>query len=142
MQINLLVIAGLVGLFRIAIYAIGEPSSEFNPKAILAKYTYVLAKWRLKSLQVQLPEFQVLENDSKTKADLIIEKEVEMSFTVNECLPLAGFLNMLGFCSTCSSVWFFGLTYLLPHIFTSGYYDAFIGYGVCLIASRFTFKYL
>lgn len=138
----ILEIIGLVGLLRIAIYAIGDPSAEYNPKAILAKYTYVLAKWRLKSLRVVSPTHHTIENRLKSKADEIIEKEIEMSFTVNECLPVAGFLNMLGFCSTCTSVWFFGICYLLPHIFSSGYYDAFVGYGICLFVSRFTFKHL
>jgi hypothetical protein len=135
-------ILGLVGLLRIAIYAIGDPSASYNPKAILAKYTYVLSRWRLKSLGVILPTHHTIDTKLVSKADKIIEKEIEMSFTVNECLPVAGFLNMLGLCSTCTSVWFFGIFYLLPHIFSSGYYDAFIGYGVCLIASRFTFKNL
>jgi hypothetical protein len=135
-------ILGLVGLYRIAIYAIGDPSAEYNPKAILAKYTYLLAKWRLEKLKVILPTFHRIENKLVSKADLIIDKETEMAFVVNECLPLAGFLNMLGFCSTCTSVWFFGIAYLLPHIFTLGYYDAFIGYGLCLLISRFTFKNL
>lgn len=139
---SLLEIIGLVGLFRIAIYAIGDPSAGYNPKAILANYTYILAMSRLRYLQVILPKQYTLETALKSKADKIIDKEVEKSLAVNECLPVAGFLNMLGFCSTCTSVWFFGITYLLPHILTSGYYDAFVGYGVCLFISRFTFKHL
>jgi hypothetical protein len=138
----ILEILGLVGLFRIAIYAIGDPSSEYNPKAILAKYTYALSKARLNYLRVVLPANHTIDGAEKSMSDEIIEKEIQMAFTVNECLPVAGFLNMVGFCSTCTSVWFFAFTYLLPHIFSSGYYDALVGYGICLFVSRFTFKYL
>jgi hypothetical protein len=130
---NVIEVVGLVGIFRILIYSIGDPhSDEFNPKAVFAGYSSFIAGLRAKYIGLIAPSYY---GERNLKFQKLERTYLHRSGIVGEVLPYAGVLQMLGFCSTCTSVWFFGFTVLYQ------FQDVYL-YGLALLLSRFTFKYL
>jgi hypothetical protein len=128
---EILKILSYVGIFRILLYSIGDPSSnEFNPKAIFASYSVFIAKIRAWQINIILPSFYF---DSAMKFQKLENKYITNTSIINAVNPYAGWLQFLGFCSTCTSVWFFGAIYL-PNFDLSSF-------GLSLLLSRIVFKY-
>jgi hypothetical protein len=129
---ELLFVLSIVGIYRILIYAIGDPHDDYNPKSFLSKYTAFIAHIRLYQLRiVERGEH----NQSNSIEEEIINNEVWDSYLVNRVKPLAGWANAVGYCSTCTSVWFLLLFVLIPT-------GSLTMYGISLLISRAAFKYL
>lgn len=129
---NLLWVIGMVGIFRTLIYAIGEPHDTFNPKAILSGYTAILAEMRLAYLNIL--DRPIISIGDK-KEDKILNKEMHDGYVVDRVKRVAGPLNAIGYCPTCTSVWFMAFAVLIPT-------GSFALYGVSLLLSKIAFKWI
>lgn len=128
---ELLLSIGAVGIFRTFIYAIGDPHDAYNPKAILASYSSILASLRMQQLKIY--DFPTL-HETKSKEESILQSEMLDAYIVERVKPVAGWLNALGFCPTCCSVWFFALFVLIPT-------GSLSMYGISLLISKIIFKW-
>lgn len=128
---ELIYIIGVVGLFRFLIYAIGEPHYEFNPRSILSFYSYYICLFRLKSLGINEADFNTTNNTIEEK---IFNREAKMSYVVERCRPIAGWVNMLGLCPTCTSFWFMLLFVYMPT-------SSIIYFGISLLISKIVIKW-
>lgn len=124
-------ILGVCGVFRFWIYAIGEPHSEFNPKAILSSYSYYISLLRLKSLGINE---DIKEPIGNTEEEKILNREAKMSYIIERASPLAGWANPLGLCPTCTSFWVMLIFVLIPTASVEMY-------GISLIISKILIKW-
>lgn len=129
---NLIWVAGIVGIYRFLIYAIGDPHDEYNPKSILAGYSAFIAYLRMKQLGIsEEPQYET----GGSREDVIINREMAMSYVVNKMKPVAGWLNAVGFCSTCTSFWFMLIFVALPT-------QSIAWFGISLLTSKIVFKWI
>jgi hypothetical protein len=128
---QLIYVLSVLGFFRFFIYAIGEPHAEYNPKAILASYSYYLSVLRLKSLDISE---DISQPTNVSKEEKILNREAKMSYVVERCKPLAGWSNALGLCPTCTSFWVLFAFVLIP----TGSIEL---YGISLILSKIIIKW-
>ncbi len=135
---ELLYVLGYVGIFRVFIYAIGEPHATFNPKSILSIYPYFLCS--LRALYLDLDVTLKIERP-KTRIEKIQAREMHKSYVVESVMPWAGFTNMLGLCPTCTSVWFYGALVFLPNL-EYGIVPAISLYGTALLLSKLSIKWI
>lgn len=138
MMNELLYVLGYVGLFRVFIYAIGEPHATFNPKAILSIYSYILCSLRASFLSLDVT---LKIERPKTPIERIQAREMHKSYVVESVMPWAGVTNMLGLCPTCTSVWFYGAVILLPNL-EYGIVPAITLYGTALLLSKLSIKWI
>lgn len=113
MYLGLLYTLGVISLFRILYYAIGEPSSESpNPLSILYLYTRFLVNRTLRKYginNVYIAGNTLVENKlMRIDADLL---------DLQNAKKLMGVYNALGFCPICTFWWFGIFAILLPLIF-------------------------
>lgn len=135
---NFLFIFGLCGLFRMFYYAIGEPSTEFNPRSSLAFYTVFLCYIRSKQLGMK---FNFKEEGEPSEAERIINRNIRYEFVVNEVLPVGGWINAFGICPICTGFWFYLFT-VAP--FFAVQYDlvsTVVWYGISLLINKLVFKW-
>jgi hypothetical protein len=129
---ELIWLLGMVGIYRTLFYAIGDPHDEYNPQAILSSYTAVLGELRLRFLNAyDQPNY----TPSASKEEEIMNQQMYKSYIVNRAKPMAGMLNAIGYCSTCTSVWFMLFAVWIP----TG--DVAL-YGISLLISKIVFKWI
>jgi hypothetical protein len=117
-------IAGIVGLFRMLVYALGDVHKEYNPQAILSRVTYSTALIRIKQLGVDAPK---LTYKPSSMAELNNARSV-MMYAVETAKQGGGWVNAVGFCPVCTSFWFM-LVAVLP------FYGVF-GFGISLLLTK------
>lgn len=128
---NFLYVLGVIGMYRMLIYAIGDVYNEYNPKAILAGFSAYLAEKRLEQLGI----FDYPTIISASSAEMhILNKEAVNSYLVDRVKPVAGWLNALSFCPTCTSFYIMALFVLLPL--------GFGWFGISLLLTRIVFKWI
>lgn len=126
---ELIEIAGIIGLYRIIIYALGDTHKEFNAQAILAEITYEIATIRL--VQVKEP-LQLIDYNDKTMNGLINKRTI-MTYTVEQARLAGGWVNVLGFCPVCTSFWVL-LVAVLP-------FYGWAWFGISLILTKITIQW-
>jgi hypothetical protein len=128
---NLLHTIGMVGIFRMFIYAIGEPHDMYNPRAILSVYSAFLAELRL--MQLGIRDWPTILQEGK-KEDLILSQELFDAWAVDRVRPIAGWINAFGFCPICTSFWFMaGAVWLWT--------GSFVWFGISLLLNKIVFKW-
>lgn len=144
MEINtILYCISIISAFRIFYYAIGEPSHEYNPQALLSGYTFwiaynTLVKYRcadqikdaLRQSQLHYGEQKVLVmNDIKRQA-------------VQQATPLFNVEMIKGICPTCTFFWVSIALILVPLlIMGQPFIIAFSFAMISNILSKLTIKY-
>ncbi len=129
---ELIWVVGMVGIYRTIFYAIGDPHDEYNPKSILSSYTALLGEIRLRIMNLyDQPHFTHPNN----KEEEIMNSEMYKSYIVNRAKPIAGILNAIGYCSTCTSVWFMLFAVGIPT-------GSVAMYGISLLISKIVFKWI
>lgn len=122
-------IIGIIGLFRMLIYALGDPHQNYNPQAILAFVTYRIALLRLTEVSVETPK---LTDKPRTLSELDNNRSL-MNYTVETAKQAGGWINAVGFCPICTSFWFM-LVSVLP------YYGIY-WLGISLLLTKIVIKW-
>jgi hypothetical protein len=128
---DLYYVVGIVGIFRMYIYSLGDVYAEYNPKAILSNLTYFLARYRAKQIGLNI---NIDIEASSDIENILIVNEMRNNHAVGRVKPFAGWLNAVGWCPTCTSFWFMAI-FVLPFV-------GIAGFGISLILSRIIIKWI
>jgi hypothetical protein len=132
-------IVGLVGLFRVFYYAIGEPSSVYNPQSILAWWSSMLLRLRAWEIDINI---KLDTEKPKTYQERLDNIYIKRNYIVGAMLPYAGWTSILGICPTCTSVWFYLFTVLPPMSVQYGTETGFAMYGIALLINKAVIKWI
>lgn len=124
----------LLCLFRVFLYAIGDVySSNTNQHAILFKYSYWLAKNRLKK-EGLFEQFLELKNSVKNS----LQKKDYKLLVVNNAKEYFTWENMAGMCGVCTFFWVSLLGFLVFNLNIEG----LLYFSIAQIANKIIVKWI